>query len=484
MHSSKLLKILKNLTEEEIRRFHKFIRSPYYSYKKHCLPFFEYIRRYYPDFNSSKLSKENAFHHLFPDKVFQSQKMRHVMTDLVNLLEDFLVAEQIKQDDFQRKKLLRDAYGDRDLYEYFEKSTEAITNTLEALPYRNSFYQHESMKNQEVYFFHPSTKKHLVKENYLESINEHLDQYFTLSKLQLATEMKARASILSKTYEISYLVEILKKADSSDPIPIEASLYKSALQLYEKDTLEEFVKLKEHFLENIQKLSATDRTFLFYHLLNFTIRKGNAGQQVFLKESFALYQVGLEMKIFVSKGRITDSTYTNICAIGIKLEEFTWVKTFIEGYTKHLKKEIRYNAKILCLAFLSYAQGNYKETESLINSFQFSNAFYQSRGKLLSLRALFELFLNDGTYYEVLQSSALAFEKFLRRNATLSKSQKDVYLGFIQYLRLAGKLFANYKLDSISAERLKKRIVMEKSIANRDWLLQKIDEIKGITFKP
>ena len=476
MHSSKLLKILKNLTEEEIRRFHKFIRSPYYSYKKHCLLFFEYIRRYYPDFTSSKLSKENAFHHLFPDKAFQSQKMRHVMTDLVNLLEDFLVAEQIRHHDFQKKKLLRDAYGDRDLYEYFEKSTADITKTLDALPYRNSFYQHESMKNQEVYFFHPSTKKHLVKENYLESINEHLDQYFTLSKLQLATEMKARASILSKTYEISYLVEILKKADSSDPIPIEASLYKSALQLYEKDTLEQFVKLKEHFLENIQKLSATDRTFLFYHLLNFTIRKGNAGQQVFLKESFALYQVGLEMKILINKGRIADSTYTNICAAGIKIGQYDWVEKFIESYSSYLNIEVRDNARILCKAFLFYGQRMFRETDELISSFNFTSPFYQLRGKILSIRALLELYIKDHTYFDLIQSALSAFEKFIRRNQTLGIRHKKVYLKFIQHLRQLVKLSMDQKLDNTKKEQLKQRIRMQEGITNKTWLIQKIDE--------
>jgi len=476
MHSSKLLKILKNLTEEEIRRFHKFIRSPYYSYKKHCLPFFEYIRRYYPDFTSSKLSKENAFHHLFPDKAFQSQKMRHVMTDLVNLLEDFLVAEQIRHHDFQKKKLLRDAYGDRDLYEYFEKSTADITKTLDALPYRNSFYQHESMKNQEVYFFHPSTKKHLVKENYLETINEHLDQYFTLSKLQLATEMKARASILSKTYEISYLVEILEKADSSDPIPIEASLYKSALQLYEKDTLEEFVKLKEQFLENIQQLSGSDRTFLFYHLLNFTIRKGNAGQQVFLKESFALYQVGLEMKILINKGRIADSTYTNICAAGIKIGQYDWVEKFIESYSSYLNIDVRDNARILCKAFLFYGQRMFRETDELISSFNFTSPFYQLRGKILSIRALLELYLKDHTYFDLIQSASSAFEKFIRRNQTLGIEHKKAYLGFIQHLRQLVSLSVNLKLSAEAKAKFKAKISKQVSVINRDWLIQKIDE--------
>lgn len=477
MHSSKLLKILRNLTEEEIRRFHKFIRSPYYSYKKHCLPFFEYIRRYYPDFTSSKLSKENAFYHLFPEKAFQSQKMRHVMTDLVNLLEDFLVAEQIRGNDFQKKKLLRDAYGDRDLYEYFEKSTAAITKTLDALPYRNSFYQYESMRNQEVYFFHPSTKKHLVKENYLETINGCLDQYFTLSKLQLATEMKARSSVLSKTYEISYLAEILQRKEVLHSNQIEMSLYKRALHLYQKDTLDEFMKLKEQFLEQLEQLATVDQTFIFYHLLNFTIRKGNAGQQVFLKESFALYQVGLKANIIGSQNKLTDSTFTNMCAIGIKVREFNWVEKFIENYSSYMQVEVRQNAKILCLAYLAYGQKKFKETDELISNFNFTTPFYQLRGKALSLRALLEIFITDDSYFFLLQSNALAFEKFLRRNKTLGLNYKQSYLSFIQIIKQIVNLKTNHRLTFHRKEQLKSKIIKQSTLINREWILNKLKEI-------
>lgn len=477
MQSSKLLKILKNLTEEEIRRFHKFIRSPYYSYKKHCLPFFEYIRRYYPDFTSSKLSKENAFHHLFPDKAFQSQKMRHVMTDLVNLLEDFLVAEQIRHHDFQKKKLLRDAYGDRDLYEYFEKSTADITKTLDALPYRNSFYQHESMKNQEVYFFHPSTKKHLVKENYLETINECLDQYFTLSKLQLATEMKARASVLSKNYFSNFLTNIILEQEIDGNHTSEKALYRRAFDLYTKDNLDNFSELKSLFLEALDTLASKDIVYLYHHLLNFTIRKGNSGNTEFIKESFSLYQLGLTKKIIGYKYKLTDTTFTNISAIGIKLQEFIWVEDFINGYSQFLQNEIRDNAKTLCLAFLFYGQKKFKETDELVSNFSFTSPFYQVRAKILSLRALFELFIIDHSYYDLIQSTSSAFEKFLRRNKTLGTQHKTAYLGFIQHLRQLVDLCANLKLSAKVKEKFKAKISRKASVINRDWLIQKIEEV-------
>ncbi|NRB48483.1 MAG: hypothetical protein HRU41_12475 [Saprospiraceae bacterium] len=477
MHESKLLKILKTLSDEEIRRFHKFIRSPYYSYKKHCVPFFEYVRKYHPEYTSGKLSKENVFHHLFPDRQFQSQKMRHVMTDLVNLLEEFLVAEQVQKRDFERKKLLRDAYGQRDLYEYFEKSTEEIAKELEALPYRNSFYQYESMKNLDQFFFHPSTKKHLVKENYLEQMDLHLDHFFEISKLKVAAEMAARSNILSKSYHTRYLNEILHESEKPEGSTLEVDLYGKARNLYVNDDRPQFLKATQIFLENTPKLHRNDKVLIFNHLLNFTIRKGNSGQQEYIEDSFKLYQIGIDDKILIKNNQMTDSSFTNICAIGIKLQKFDWVEQFIEAYSPLLRQDLQSNAKTLCLAFLFYGKKEFEKTEQLISRFQFTNPFYQVRGKILATRALFELFTKDESYYDLMISNLLAFNKYLSRNKTLGTHNKEVYIKFIQYLKTAINLKIKRQLSKSRKGKLKDKINNERQIINRGWIIAKIDEL-------
>jgi len=477
MHDSKLLKILKTLSEEEVRRFHKFIRSPYYSYKKHCVPFFEYVRRYHPEYTSGKLSKENVFYHLFPDRQFQSQKIRHVMTDIVNLLEDFLIAEQIRKRDFERKKLLRDAYGQRDLYDYFEKSTDEISKDLEALPYRNRFYQYETLINQEEYFFHSLTEKHLVKEHYLEQMDESLDNYYKLSKVYLRTEMEARSHILSKKYDDQRPLGNIDLLESSD-LP-EFSLLMDAMRLYKIPENESYFKLKESFFAIKDQLSFNDKNYIFHHLLNFAIRRGNEGHIEFTKQTLTLYKLALDEQIVGSNGKIRDANFTNICAVGIKAKEFTWVESFIKEYSLFLNTEIKEDATQLCTAFLAYGMSNFVKADKLISTFAFRDPFYQIRGKMLSLRALLELFIADPSYFELLQYNALSFEKFIRRNKTIGKKHKEVYLNFIQYLKTLANLSINLKLDSDRADSLINKIEGREGVINRDWLIQKVKELKA-----
>ena len=403
--------------------------------------------------------------------------MRHVMTDLVNLLEEFLVAEQVQKRDFERKKLLRDAYGQRDLYEYFEKSTEEITKELEGLPYRNSFYQYESMKNLDQYFFHPSTKKHLVKENYLEQVDVHLDRFFEVSKLKLAAEMAARSNILSKTYQTQYIDDIFLKSTAREGIELEIDLYGKARNLYVNEEREEFNAALETFLLNIGKLHHNDKNLLFHHLLNFTIRKGNAGHHEYMKDSFKLYQIGLHERILLQNNRMTDSAFTNISAIGIKLQQFDWVEKFIATYSEYMNEVVRDNAKTLSLAFLHYGKGEFEETDKLINTFQFTNPFYQVRGKVLSARALFELFVEDETYYDLLISNLLAFGKYLSRNKTFGEHHKNVHRNFINALKMLANRKVKRQIHKHNRNELEQKILDESTLPNKGWLVEKVRQL-------
>ncbi len=317
----------------------------------------------------------------------------------------------------------------------------------------------------------------MVKENYLEQVDVHLDRFFEVAKLKLAAEMAARSNILSKTYDTQYLDHILLQLEAREGTELETNLYGKARNLYIKDEREEFNTTLETFLVNIGNLHHNDKNLLFHHLLNFTIRKGNAGHHAYMKDSFKLYQIGLSERFLLQNSRMTDTTFTNICALGIKLENYEWVEEFIESYYENLNHDVRDNAKTLSLAFLHYGKGEFERTEELITTFQFTNPFYQVRGKILATRALYELFIKDESYYELIVSNLLAFGKYLRRNNTLGSNNKEVYIRFIQHLKTTINLKVKRQLTKQRKESLKEKLNKEKQVINRSWLMQKIDEL-------
>jgi len=61
MIGKKLMKLLAALTPVEFRRMRKLFQSPIYTSDPHHLILYDYIRKYYPTFDSPHLEKEKLF---------------------------------------------------------------------------------------------------------------------------------------------------------------------------------------------------------------------------------------------------------------------------------------------------------------------------------------------------------------------------------------------------------------------------------------
>ena len=93
--------------------------------------------------------------------------------------------------------------------------------------------------------------------------------------------------------------------------------------------------------------------------------------------------------------------------------------------------------------------------------------------KSILLRAYFELFLFDNSYFDLLSAQTIAFEKFVRRNAHISEPTKEVYLNFILFSRK----IANAIFENSSNPNLYQTINNTKSLALKSWLLEKCNRL-------
>lgn len=476
MHKSKVLTLLKSFSKEEMRLFKKFVHSPFYNYSPAMIGLYDILRKYYPIFDSPKLDREQVFAKLYPGEAFQDKKMRNTLREFTALIEEFLVAVKIREDHYLGKRLLTQEYGDRNLYDLFERGTKELLGELEGRGYEDIEGYQEKVRLYDDYFFHQLTDKHRLKEDPLEKIDENLEFFYVASRLRLLNEMNVREKVLAKKYTKDDIGIFLEKGNKyAEDIPL-FKCHMLLLRLEELDNLESYQGLKKTLFENLNYLGLVDKGFFYQHLLNFTIRKGNAGYKDFVKENFKVYKKGLSHGLILENGKITDVTFTNIAALGIKLKEFSWVKTFIEEYGNLLDSKIQLNAKTLSLAFWYYAQGNFTETDKLISNHHFTSAFYQLRARLLLVRANFELFIDDESYYDLLTYNILAFEKYLRRNLAISKNHKIVYLEFIQFLKQLAKSKINRKNTQALKSKLKAKL-SNKSLPNKSWFIEKINEL-------
>lgn len=478
MHSSRLIKLLKTLEEEELKRLLKFLKSPFYNANPRIVKLYEYLRKYHPEYQSSKLQKEKVFARIFPNKPFDYSKFTNLMSDFSQLLEEYLTLLEYKQDPFQQQKMLAKAFGRRSAYDLFEKKTMKLLAELEDQPFRDISYFERSKALMESYFFHPQTKKYQTSVDYPEEIMHRLDLYFQLSKLQLSAELLSQQRLLSKKYNIKWLEESLKESEAalSEETPL-LLVYANLIRLMEQPETGQFYFLKEEFKTHLKKIPPSDQFFIFQQLLNYSIQQINRGVFAFNPEALDLYKLGLTIGILIEKGQMTESTFSNIVSAASVLKEFDWAVYFIEEYQGFLEEKIRESVCILSYAILNFRKGDYSKTIELLQQYPFSLLLHQLKARSLIVRSWYEEYLLNEDYYEFLMAQIDAFEKFLRRNNEVSTDRQEGFLNFMKIL----KRLVDYRIQNKNTRPFKQKLVKKLNdyhqIIMKKWLAEKIEEM-------
>ena len=482
MHKTKLLKVLRTFTADEFRQLRKYIASPIINTNPNLNRFYDLLRPHFPHFNSSKLDKSVVFKEVFPEHEYSDIKIRKLMSEMMRVVEKQLIHSELKEEAHATHRFLITAYGKRNLYPIFKKNTQALLQEI------GSDYQHP-IKNyhllfnlQEKLFFHPDTQKHQLTDHLMESMMSNLDAFYALEKLRIGAEMRSRESVLNnKRYDIQLIEEVQQSFPPQNPLhrnPLYKA-YQQVLKLQQSADQNVFAELKQTLLAINAAGPRSELQNILVHLINFSIRQINRGNLVFLKENFDLYRIGLDKGLLLENKRMTDTTFTNIVASGIRNEVFSWVEDFIDQYLHYLEDGIRLDVKTLCLGLMYYSQAKQSKAVELILNFGFNNDFYQLRAKTLLLRSIYELFLIDESYFRLLNAQSQAFEKFLRRNKTIGKQNIKGHLLFVQQLRQIANLRFWHKWAPRSRQRLETQIREAPNLVNKRWLLQQLSGSKN-----
>lgn len=474
MQRSKYLVLLASLSAQELRLYHKFLHSPFFTYSEPVRSLFAYLRRYHPEFASPRLERRVVFKKLFPARTYSEHTLRNLLHESTSLLEEFLVQLQLQQCPSLQKRLQAQAYGQRDLYPYFERLTRSLLSEIDQQDQKDITSYYEQFKLSEQYYFHPSTDKLKEGGPALLAMHDNLDLYFMANKLRLSNEAGARSRVVKQEMPLRFVPEVLAHlgdfAQHHPILPTYALLY----QLNKSGDESIFQALKHQLFTMPERLSADDQQVVLLHLLNYAIRRGNTGESDFLREAFILYQWGLEHKLLMENEQLTDMTFTNVAVLGCKINALDEVAEFIEEYAGYLDPTAREPAVTLAQAYLHYHRKEYEQVDELLGNYNFDSLMYQFRVRPILIRALFEWFREEESYYDLLHARMDAFEKYLRRHRRLSEQKSVPYLGFLKFLRKLSKMILQRSLSPKERKKWKKRVREHPTVINKEWLLDQI----------
>lgn len=466
MKETLLFQAITTLDKREIREFKKFLASPYFNQREDVAVLFVFLAEAKP---KAILNKENAFVAMFPkEKKYDDHKVRLASSLLLQLLENFWAMEDAKADENKNKRSAATQYRLRKLDKHFNRMFQEARQSIDNQEIKNGDYHLQQYElHLEGYRFEVQTRKESTN---LQQISDSLDAAYYTLKLRQGCIALSYQSVYKSALEHSMMPEIIAQIERNNlqKIPSVGMYYYAFQCLASPEKTANFFAFNELLLTQGAFFPADEIRDLYLLGINYCIKKHNSGERDFLKFEFILYQEGLKSKYLYINNFITKFTYRNVITLALTLQEYDWAENFINEYKNELNPQEREDNFRHNLARLAYERKQYDVVLHLLQQADYEDVLMNIAAKAFLLRSLYE-----NKAYDALDSHLEAMRTYIRRKTQLGYHQEN-YLNLIKYTKKLLLLPPN-PTDFLQA--LKNEIQETKTLAEKKWLLEKVEQI-------
>ena len=476
LFSSKFVRIVKTLSPEEWKSFELWLKSPWANSNKNLIRLLDKLKKYYPDFTDTKLSKEKLFKQILPDGKFSLRRMNNLLSEGYLAAERFLVFQNLSHNQNLQKNLLTKELQGRSLDEWFFRDIEEEVERLEELPVKEWEDHLQLYQLHRRIYHHPSQSRRMQPgELTIVKMDEELDLLYLLEKAAIITEKTFRNRIIkNENHDIDRDLRLWQVESENINHPA-IKLYKMRFAYQEDSMVEQFLHLRKVFIESFIKTNKKEQKMHLLWLLNdafYLIKR----KKIDLAEFFPLYELGVSNDLLLQHGMMTRVTYTTSIIVSNSLNKFEFTSLIIEKYSKFLLKEIQADAISWAKAHTASKKKQYDLALQLLLSHDFASLYFKKVTRVLTLQTYFELFLNSSSsYYLYLLSFCDSFEKWVQREKLLSQGNKEAYLHFIQKCRSLAKIYLDVDFNE---QKLLDVLSGESNIEAFKWLTEKQEQIR------
>lgn len=484
MVNSKVAKILRLLSKDELKSFEKFIQSSYFSIGRNTAGFFSELKKHYPDFNSPLMEKEKIFQTLFPDEKYNEKKIKNLSSDLIRHSEQFLIYEYLKNEDAESKRILALQYKAKKSRKFFFKTLNTLDNILSTKEFNSidSFRMEEEVErlNAEYYMDQQDFDSYIRSwQKYSEHLTasfliryfRKLRDKFILSEGYNAEFQNPLFDSISESIDFEKMMSFLrkKKYDNLWLIEIYYCIYKCT---YDVRDDKHFIQLKKTFYANIDNFSRLEKTYIFNDMIDYWVMRKEIFHKNFQEEIFDLYKDQLKNNAYQRDNEkyMSIVLYRNIMIEALSLGKFEWLTEFVEKYSSALDPEYRDNMMYLAKANLCFENGRFEEALEYVGKVQYDFFMYKLDIKNLTLRIFYELEL-----YEQAYSLLDAYRHFLSNTDEIAPAFKVLHNNFLHFYSKLLKI-KSMGIDEDTGLYIREMNKIE-IFASKKWLLKKAKEL-------
>jgi len=470
MQKSKLVKLLKSLTKDEIFSFEQYVASPFFNNSPQILKLYGCFLAVYPNWEHQNLNKVVIFARLFPNKNPKtSSALRELSSKLLQLLKNFLTFKEFQADTHYQNLLLVKSLNKRKQINLFEQ---AYTQTQEHLQHQagkgitGTYYQF--LLEEERFSFEVANNVKKGQMN-LQALIDKFGNYSLLKRLQIYCLLLNRQYLKSQDYDLKKLNELLlileKESLYQNPV---IGIYYHTLKMLQGEN-EHFFKLKALFGTQgslLEKRELRIQMTIAINYCNHAIAKGN---QAFAAERVELYFYMLQQNL-LHKGKYLPAMHIkNLCVLALKADQMNIAQHIVEDYKHQVSPKNVDDVYNFNKGIIEFYLHNFREAIYWLSQVQYINVFYQFDSKVLLLRSYYEL---NETF--PLLDLAETFKKMIQRKRNLSEIEKSQYYNFVLILV---KLYRIKALENKKSLQPIREQIDKEALKNKDWLLEKLEEL-------
>jgi hypothetical protein len=479
MLRSKAIEIIRTFSPQELKHFKEFLNSPFHNRNKKVIRLFELIRKSAPSFDSPSLAKEKTFARLFPGKAYNDLVMRILISDLIQLSEEFIAYTGWKRNPLSEKKFLLDELKERKLDTLYLKNLKSAKKSLEGSGKIDGyfFFDRFDLENKLIDFLIARDRQDATSANVLKQ-GENLILFSLITILNITHELLVHKEVLNVSFKSNMVEEYLKnfnieafveylKENNYEYYQIISIYYYMYMSLIHRENDDYYSALKKNVFDNLPLFTKEEQFNLFMILESNSLGRSH-------QELMEIYERMLSTKdsILSQRDYMQLNLFRNIFLTACLVGKYEWAEEFLNKHIEWLDPLQREDMQYYAKAQLSFERGNYDQVLESAAKVGLKFFVFKYDTKILMLKAYYEL--NEP---EPALSLADSFAHFIAKNKSVPDLNKERFGNFLRFYRTLWKLSENG--DGFLAEKLKKEIMDSPNVISKKWLLEKAEKLNS-----
>lgn len=474
MKDTKLIRLLKTFTKEEWKEFEKFTASPYLNTGRNYIQMVKELKKFAPEFDSVKLTKENLYQKLYSGKPYKETVINTMLSGLYGIAEEYLVYIQLKNLP-ERPALLIREFTKRKLFKEAEKAIDSTGINKPGFIIDAGSYNSLTFNTKEQLEYYILTDRRdrippMLDTMYRFYIYDFINQTLTNMNITHLNRMFVKKSQnylideISDVIDFPKIIEIIENSHELEALDLLAKYYNYAADI--SGDSKYFYKFKNLWRKYYNEVSLPLKVSLNISLVNICLKKISDGSEQFRREFRDIYKIILKDNLYfnnIKKPVFSNKLFKAIITNSIYLNETDWAEDFLGKYLDKVEPEFRDNLFNFSKALIYFNKRKYDESLTYTAKIEQKQIIFKLDAKNITSKIYYET-----KSYENL----LPLLDTYRQMITNSEVKNDIFgkshIAFIDALKkitLAGKSHA---------EELAIKVKKTKIINSKEWLLEKI----------